>query len=117
MCHGDYEKWEKRNNRKNRTEYISRSKYWHLVDYIIPWQRDLRDFLNTRAMRRTSCNTDKCYDQVPNQTTRKTGNEGKQNVNLEARNQRNKLSRVRDNLQAQLNQRFAEIPAGGEEEK
>ena len=35
-----------------------RSKHWHLIDFIITRQRDLHDFLDTRAMRGANCSTD-----------------------------------------------------------
>ena len=35
-----------------------RSKHWHLIDFIITRQRDLPDFLDTRAMRGANCSTD-----------------------------------------------------------
>ena len=35
-----------------------RSKHWHLIDYIITRQRDLKDIHDTRAMRGADCNTD-----------------------------------------------------------
>ena len=35
-----------------------RSKHWHLIDYIITRQRDLHDFLDTRAVRGANCSTD-----------------------------------------------------------
>jgi len=35
-----------------------RSKHWHLIDYIITRQCDLKDIHDTRAMRGADCNTD-----------------------------------------------------------
>ena len=35
-----------------------RSRHWHLIDYIITRQRDIGDFLDTRAMRGANCSTD-----------------------------------------------------------
>lgn len=35
-----------------------RSKYWHLIDYIITRQADRNDVLDTRAMRGADCGTD-----------------------------------------------------------
>jgi exonuclease III len=35
-----------------------RSKHWHLIDYIIVRQRDLKDVLHTRVMRSAECHTD-----------------------------------------------------------
>jgi len=34
------------------------SKHWHLIDYVITLQRDLKDIHDTRAMRGADCNTD-----------------------------------------------------------
>jgi len=35
-----------------------KSKHWHLIDYVITRQRDLKDIHDTRAMRGADCNTD-----------------------------------------------------------
>ena len=35
-----------------------RSKHWHLLDYVITRKSDLRDILDTRAMRGADCSTD-----------------------------------------------------------
>ena len=35
-----------------------RSKHWHLIDYIIVRQRDIKDVLHTRVMRSAECHTD-----------------------------------------------------------
>ena len=35
-----------------------RSRHWHLIDYVITRQRDIKDFLITRAMRGADCETD-----------------------------------------------------------
>ncbi|GAB1598787.1 hypothetical protein Ahia01_000155900, partial [Argonauta hians] len=35
-----------------------RSGHWHLIDYVIVRQRDLRDVLHTRVMRSAECHTD-----------------------------------------------------------
>jgi len=33
-------------------------KHWHLIDFIITRQRDLSEFMDTRAMRGANCSTD-----------------------------------------------------------
>ena len=38
----------------------SRSKHWHLIDYVIVWRRDLNEVQITRAMRGAECSTDHC---------------------------------------------------------
>ena len=44
---------------KYKTTWMhSRSKHWHLIDFIIVGQRDIRDVRVTRAMRGTECWTD-----------------------------------------------------------
>ena len=35
-----------------------RSKHWHLIDYILARQRDLKDVLHTRVMLSAECHTD-----------------------------------------------------------
>ena len=35
-----------------------RSKYWHLLDYVLTWQEDMRDVLHTRVMPSADCYTD-----------------------------------------------------------
>ena len=35
-----------------------RSKYWHLIDYVLARQRDLKDILHTRVMPSAECHTD-----------------------------------------------------------
>ncbi|CAI9715341.1 Hypothetical predicted protein [Octopus vulgaris] len=35
-----------------------RSKHWHLLDYVLVRQRDLKDVLHTRVMPRAECHTD-----------------------------------------------------------
>lgn len=35
-----------------------RSKHWHLIDYVLVRQRDLRDVLHTRVMPSADCHTD-----------------------------------------------------------
>jgi len=35
----------------------SRSKHWHLIDFVITCQRDLPDILDTRAMQGANCST------------------------------------------------------------
>ena len=41
---------------KHKTTWMHpRSKQWHLIDYVIVRQRDIRDVLITRAMRGAEC--------------------------------------------------------------
>ena len=37
-----------------------RSTHWHLIDYVLVRQRDLKDILHTRVMPSAECHTDHC---------------------------------------------------------
>ena len=44
---------------KYKTTWMQpRSKHWHLIDYVITCQRDLRDIMITKALRGAECWTD-----------------------------------------------------------
>nr|XP_025035794.1 craniofacial development protein 2-like [Pelodiscus sinensis] len=45
-------------NKYKTTWMHPRSKQWHMIDYVIVRQRDIRDVLITRAMREAECWTD-----------------------------------------------------------
>ena len=45
-------------NRLKTTWQHPRSKHWHLLDYVIVRQKDRKDVLTTRVMRRAECWTD-----------------------------------------------------------
>jgi len=47
-------------NKYKTTWKHPRSKHWHMLDYVITRQRDLKEVHSTRAMRSTCCWSDHC---------------------------------------------------------
>ena len=43
---------------KKTTWMHPRYKHWHLIDYVLARQKDLKDILHTRVMPRAECHTD-----------------------------------------------------------
>ena len=89
-----------------------RSKHWHLIDYIITQLHDLLDSLNLSAMGGVNCSIDHV---MIKSTTKLRVRRRKRIVKMPVRKitvNMIKITRVRDEMQASLNDKVAEISAG-----
>ena len=94
-----------------------RSRHWHLIDYIITRQRDLPDFLDTRAMRGANCSTDHV---MIKSTTRLRVRQIKKKGKLPTKKldtSRIKIKSVREDLGASLTERLTVVVPGPVEDK
>ncbi|XP_033106174.1 craniofacial development protein 2-like [Anneissia japonica] len=95
----------------------SRSKHWHLIDYIIILQRDLVDILDTRAMRGANCSTDHIMIRsiTKFKVRRKMMKGRKSNYKLNISRIKNR--QVQEKLEKTLTERLDTIPPGDAENK
>ena len=94
-----------------------RSKHWHLIDFIITRQRDLGDFLDTRAVRGANCSTD--HIMIRSTTRLKIRKQFKKKGKQLVRKldiSKLKDDHTRDELEATLNEKLTQN-AGSVEEK
>jgi hypothetical protein len=86
-----------------------RSQHWHLIDYIICRQRDLKDFCDTRAMRGANCNTDHIMiKSVTNLTVRKKRKKSRRlNKKLNVRKLKSKV--VTKKLESAMNEKLKDL--------
>lgn len=94
-----------------------RSKHWHLIDFVITRQRDLTDFMDTRAMRGANCSTDHIMIRsTVNLKVRRKIKKGKtthQKLNV----RRLKVKKVQQDLEQALNVRLDVTTSTGVENK
>ncbi|XP_078612812.1 uncharacterized protein LOC144882704 [Branchiostoma floridae x Branchiostoma japonicum] len=93
-------------NRFKTTWMHPRSRHWHLIDYILVRQRDLRDVLHTRVMPSAECHTDhrlvRCKLNLHFKPKPKRGGPPRKKLQIDSL----KSAAVRADLQANLNSKL-----------
>ena len=83
-----------------------RSKHWHLIDYILVRQRDVRDVLHTRVMPSAECHTDhrlvRCKVALQFKPTVRKGSIRQKKFRLDALRSETVRAEYQSNLQAKL---------------